>query len=95
LTATIYLTRLEKKAFDLARQSEIVSRQDHPHRDAAIDREAKLLEWFTEQFEPLVEEFKPFLQLERNDWHDSPRLRRWRAAAAKSVIGRLLQQQQS
>jgi hypothetical protein len=85
---------LEKKAFDLAYQGQIVSRLDHPNRDAAIDREAKLLEWFTEQFDPLVEQFKPFLQLERNSWRDSPRLRKWRAAAAKSAIGRLLEQRQ-
>jgi len=41
----------------------IVANDSHPQREAAIDEEASLLGWFSEQFDVLVEKFKPSLRL--------------------------------
>jgi hypothetical protein len=54
---------LEKRAFRLRHLGVIIANEGHPQREAAVDEEATLLGWFSEQFDVLVEKFKPSLQL--------------------------------
>jgi hypothetical protein len=63
-----YMKELEEQARRLAFLGTILATDDHPNRDAAADEEAELLQWFTGQFEVLIDEFKPFLQLNKPWW---------------------------
>jgi hypothetical protein len=63
-----YMKELEEQARRLAFLGTILATDDHPNRNAAIDEEAELLQWFTDQFEVLIDKFKPFLQLNRPWW---------------------------
>lgn len=63
-----YMTELQTRAFRLAYLGTIITNDIHPDRNAAIDEEAKLLTWFTEQFDVLVIKFKPLLHLDRPWW---------------------------
>jgi hypothetical protein len=58
-----YIAELEKRAFRLRRVGVIIANDGHPQREAAIDEEVALLSWFSEQFDVLIERFKPSLQL--------------------------------
>jgi hypothetical protein len=62
-----YIREVEKRAFRLRHLGAIIAGDDHPRREAAVDEEADLLTWFSGQFEELVEQFKPSLQL-RSRW---------------------------
>jgi hypothetical protein len=61
--AVAYFKQLETRAFRLAFLSRIIRNEAHPNRNAAIDEEAELLTWFTDQFNELIQQFKPFLRL--------------------------------
>jgi hypothetical protein len=63
--AVTYINELEQRAFRLRRLGVITASEKHVNRDAPVDEEAKLIEWFTGQFDVLVEKFKPSLQLKR------------------------------
>jgi hypothetical protein len=62
-SAVSYIGELEKRAFRLRHLGVIAANDDHPQRDAAVDEEATLLGWFSDQFDVLVEKFKPSLRL--------------------------------
>jgi hypothetical protein len=81
-----YLNEIEKKGFRLAYLRTVIAREDHPKRNAAIDEEANLLTWFSEQFDPLVQQFKPFLQLESSNWRDFASLKRKRASFIRAGV---------
>jgi hypothetical protein len=61
--AVSYIAELEKRSFRLRRLHVIIANDDHPQRDAAVDEEADLLGWFSDQFDVLVEKFRPSLRL--------------------------------
>ena len=61
--AVSYIAELEKRSFRLRRLHVIIANDDHPQRDAAVDEEADLLGWFSDQFDVLVEKFTPSLRL--------------------------------
>jgi hypothetical protein len=63
-----YMKELENKARRLAVLGTVLATDDHPNKGTAIDEEAKLLQWFADQFEVLIDKFKPFLQLNRPWW---------------------------
>jgi hypothetical protein len=56
-----YLGELEKRAFRLRDLAVIPN--DNPKLEAAINEEAALINWFDQQFDVLIEKFKPSLQL--------------------------------
>jgi hypothetical protein len=62
-SAVSYISELEKRAFRLRRLGVIIANDRHPEREAAIDEEAALLGWFSQQYDVLIEKFKPSLQL--------------------------------
>jgi hypothetical protein len=62
-SAVSYIGELEKRAFRLRHLGVIIANDDHPQREAAVDEEATLLGWFSDQFDVLVEKFKPSLRL--------------------------------
>jgi hypothetical protein len=66
-----YFKLLEKQGFRLVYLNTVIRNEQHPNRSKAIDDEAELLGWWTEQFGVLADKFKPFLQLQR------PWLPRW------------------
>jgi hypothetical protein len=61
-----YLSDLEKHGRRLAFLRRVIENDHNPNRDATIDEKAEILQWFTEQFDPLIKQLKPFLQLERS-----------------------------
>jgi hypothetical protein len=58
-----YIAELEKRAFRLRKLGVTIANDGHPQREAAVDEEAALLDWFSGQFDVLVEKFKPSLRL--------------------------------
>jgi hypothetical protein len=57
-----YLGEVEKRAFRFVYIRTILATEGHPNRETAIDEEAELLNWFAEQYDVLVQKFKPSLK---------------------------------
>jgi hypothetical protein len=60
-----YLGELKDRALRLRSSAKALANANdhHPHRELFIDQEADLQSWFSEQYDVLVEKFKPSLQL--------------------------------
>jgi hypothetical protein len=81
---TLYLEDLGQRAFRLVRIRTLLANDAHPDREAMIDEEADLQNWFAGQHDVLAEAFRPTLQLEHPwNWH----LRMWRAVRTRLTGG--------
>jgi hypothetical protein len=73
---TDYFEDLRRQAVYLQEAASFVSDQNNlvgPQRSAAARRRSELFSWFSDEFERLVERFRPFLALDKNTATRAPR----------------------